>query len=239
MSLLLDAKNVHKTYKLGRVPVPVLRGASLSLKESEWVAILGASGSGKSTLLHLIGGLDKPQDGTITFQGRDISRLGPGGLNRYRARDVGVVFQFYHLLPELDVMGNVLLGAMTQGVLGRKVPAERRERAKELLTTFGLGERLRHKPAQLSGGERQRVAIARALIADPPLLLADEPTGNLDQHTGEGILDALEKVVRPDDPEAPKRAMLMVTHDQQVAERADRVVHMVDGVIVEATASAT
>ena len=238
VSLLLEAKDVHKTYKLGRVPVPVLRGASISLKEGEWVAILGASGSGKSTLLHLIGGLDKPQDGTITFQGRDISRLGPGGLNKYRARDVGIVFQFYHLLPELDVMGNVLLGAMTQGVLGRKVPAERRERARELLTAFGLGERLRHKPAQLSGGERQRVAIARALIADPPLLLADEPTGNLDQHTGEGILDALEKVVRPDDPEAPKRAMLMVTHDQHVAERADRIVHMVDGHIVEAELAA-
>lgn len=233
MSLLLEAKDVHKTYKLGRVPVPVLRGASLSLKAGEWVAILGASGSGKSTLLHLIGGLDKPQDGSIKFEGRDLGKLGPGGLNKYRARDVGIVFQFYHLLPELDVLGNVLLGAMTQGVLGRKVPAERRERAKELLQAFGLGERLRHKPAQLSGGERQRVAIARALIADPPLLLADEPTGNLDQHTGESILDALEKVVRPENGDAPKRALIMVTHDQHVAKRADRVVHMVDGAIVE------
>lgn len=233
MTVLLEARDVHKTYKLGRVPVPVLRGASITLKEGEWVAILGASGSGKSTLLHLIGGLDKPQDGTITFQGRDISRLGPGGLNRYRSRDVGIVFQFYHLLPELDVVGNVLLGAMTQGVLGRRVPAERRTRAKELLAAFGLGERLRHKPAQLSGGERQRVAIARALIADPPLLLADEPTGNLDQTTGEGILEAMEAVVRPEGPDAPKRALLMVTHDPQVARRADRVVRMVDGRIVD------
>lgn len=231
MSVLLEAKDVHKTYKLGRVPVPVLRGASITLKEGEWVAILGASGSGKSTLLHLIGGLDKPQDGTITFQGRDISGLGPGGLNRYRSRDVGIVFQFYHLLPELDVMGNVLLGAMTQGVLGRKVPAERRARAKELLTAFGLGERLRHKPAQLSGGERQRVAIARALIVDPPLLLADEPTGNLDQTTGEGILEAMEAVVRGGGDGA-KRAMLMVTHDPAVAARADRIVRMMDGQIV-------
>jgi len=229
--VLLEAKDVHKTYKLGRVPVPVLRGASITLKEGEWVAILGASGSGKSTLLHLIGGLDKPQDGTITFQGRDISGLGPGGLNRYRSRDVGIVFQFYHLLPELDVMGNVLLGAMTQGVLGRKVPAERRARAKELLTAFGLGERLRHKPAQLSGGERQRVAIARALIVDPPLLLADEPTGNLDQTTGEGILEAMEAVVRGGGDGA-KRAMLMVTHDPAVAARADRIVRMMDGQIV-------
>jgi len=231
VSVLLEAKDVHKTYKLGRVPVPVLRGASITLKEGEWVAILGASGSGKSTLLHLIGGLDKPQDGTITFQGRDISGLGPGGLNRYRSRDVGIVFQFYHLLPELDVMGNVLLGAMTQGVLGRKVPAERRARAKELLTAFGLGERLRHKPAQLSGGERQRVAIARALIVDPPLLLADEPTGNLDQTTGEGILEAMEAVVRGGGDGA-KRAMLMVTHDPAVAARADRIVRMMDGQIV-------
>jgi ABC-type lipoprotein export system ATPase subunit len=239
VTVLLDAKEVHKTYKLGRVPVPVLRGASLTLNAGEWVAILGASGSGKSTLLHLIGGLDKPQDGTIRFEGRDLGKLGPGGLNRYRARDVGIVFQFYHLLPELDVVGNVLLGAMTQGLLGRRAPAERRERARELLAAFGLGQRLRHKPAQLSGGERQRVAIARALIADPPLLLADEPTGNLDQHTGESILDALEKVVRPDNSEAPKRTMLMVTHDRQVARRADRIVHMVDGVIVEGALAAS
>jgi predicted ABC-type transport system involved in lysophospholipase L1 biosynthesis ATPase subunit len=136
-------------------------------------------------------------------------------------------------------VGNVLLGAMTQGLLGRRAPAERRERARELLAAFGLGQRLRHKPAQLSGGERQRVAIARALIADPPLLLADEPTGNLDQHTGESILDALEKVVRPDNSEAPKRTMLMVTHDRQVARRADRIVHMVDGVIVEGALAAS
>ncbi|MFI4882480.1 MAG: ABC transporter ATP-binding protein, partial [Phycisphaerales bacterium JB064] len=118
MSILLEASDVHKTYKLGRVPVPVLRGASITLNEGEWVAILGASGSGKSTLLHLIGGLDKPQKGAIAFQGRNIAKLGAAGLNRYRSRDVGIVFQFYHLLPELDVMGNVLLGAMTQGVLG-------------------------------------------------------------------------------------------------------------------------
>ena len=235
MSTLLEATSVHKTYKLGRVPVPVLRGASLTLQEGEWVAILGASGSGKSTLLHLIGGLDKPQEGTIRYRGRDIGKLGPGGLNRYRSRDVGIVFQFYHLLPELDVLGNVLLGAMTQGVLGRRVPAERRARARELLTTFGLGERLRHKPAQLSGGERQRVAIARALIADPPLLLADEPTGNLDRVTGEGILDALERVVRPAEGGPSRRAMVMVTHDPAVAARADRIVRMMDGVIVQET----
>ena len=235
MTALLVARDVHKTYKLGRVPVPVLRGASLTLHEGEWVAILGASGSGKSTLLHLIGGLDKPQQGSIEFRGRDIGQLGPGGLNRYRSRDVGIVFQFYHLLPELDVLGNVLLGAMTQGVLGRRVPAERRARARELLTTFGLGERLRHKPAQLSGGERQRVAIARALIADPPLLLADEPTGNLDRVTGEGILDALEAVVRPTEAGPTRRAMVMVTHDPAVAARADRIVRMMDGRIVEET----
>jgi len=233
VSVLLEASEVHKTYRLGRVPVPVLRGASLSLKEGEWVAILGASGSGKSTLLHLIGGLDRPQDGTITFRGRSIARLGSGGLNRYRSREVGIVFQFYHLLPELDVLANVLLGAMTQGVLGRRVPGELRERARELLEAFGLGERLRHRPAQLSGGERQRVAIARALIADPPLLLADEPTGNLDQATGASILESIERAVRGPSGQR-RRAVLLVTHDHQVADRADRVVRMVDGRIESA-----
>jgi lipoprotein-releasing system ATP-binding protein len=233
----LRVENLRKTYRLGRVPVPVLHGVDLSLSKGEWVAILGASGSGKSTLLHLAGGLDRPdrpRNGQaaprIVFDGRDITAMGKGELDRYRAREVGFVFQFYHLLPELSVLQNVTVGAMIRhgrfGYLTHRKQAE--ARAQELLTAFGLAHRLRHRPAELSGGERQRVAIARALINEPRLLLADEPTGNLDRATGESILDAL----------AGLRAetgltVLMVTHDERVAERADRVVRLVDGRVAE------
>ena len=233
----LRVENLRKTYRLGRVPVPVLHGVDLSLNKGEWVAILGASGSGKSTLLHLAGGLDRPDRARngqakprIEFDGRDITAMGKGELDRYRAREVGFVFQFYHLLPELSVLQNVTVGAMIRhgrlGYLKQRKPAE--ARATELLTAFGLAHRLRHRPAELSGGERQRVAIARALINSPKLLLADEPTGNLDRTTGESILDAL----------AALRAetgltVLMVTHDERVAERADRVVSLADGRVVE------
>lgn len=230
---LLRVEGLRKTYRLGRVPVPVLHGVDLSLRAGEWVAILGASGSGKSTLLHLAGGLDRPdraRDGAgparIVFDGREVTAMGRAELDRYRAREVGFVFQFYHLLPELSVLQNVTVGSMIRhGRLGYVKHRRRAEgRATELLTAFGLGHRLKHRPAELSGGERQRVAIARALVNEPRLLLADEPTGNLDRATGEAILDTL----------ADLRAragltMLMVTHDERVAERADRVVHLVDG----------
>ncbi len=231
----LRVENLRKTYRLGRVPVPVLHGVDLSLARGEWVAILGASGSGKSTLLHLAGGLDRPDRArngnpapTIRFDGRDITAMGKRDLDRYRAREVGFVFQFYHLLPELSVMQNVTVGAMIRhgrfGYMTQRGQAE--GRARELLGAFGLDHRLRHRPTELSGGERQRVAIARALINQPRLLLADEPTGNLDRATGESILDAL----------AGLRAetgltVLMVTHDERVAERADRVVRLADGLV--------
>jgi len=233
----LRVEHLRKTYRLGRVPVPVLHGVDLSLSKGEWVAILGASGSGKSTLLHLAGGLDRPDKARngqsppkIMFDGRDITAMGKGELDRYRAREVGFVFQFYHLLPELSVLQNVTVGAMIRhGRLGYLTHRKQSEsRAGELLTAFGLSHRLRHRPAELSGGERQRVAIARALINGPRLLLADEPTGNLDRATGESILDTL----------AGLRAetgltVLMVTHDERVAERADRVVRLVDGRVAE------
>ncbi len=229
----LRVTNVRKTYRLGRVPVPVLHGVDMSLRKGEWVAILGASGSGKSTLLHLAGGLDRPDrarngaaPSRIVFDGREITAMGRRELDRYRAREVGFVFQFYHLLPELSVLQNVTVGAMIRhgrvGYVKHRSQAE--ARAGELLNAFGLGHRLRHRPAELSGGERQRVAIARALVNSPRLLLADEPTGNLDRATGESILDAL----------ADLRArtgltVLMVTHDERVAARADRVVRLADG----------
>ncbi len=232
----LLAQHVHKTYRLGRVDVPVLRGASLSVEEGECVAVLGASGSGKSTLLHLLGGLDRPDRagpdvGGVSFEGRSLAACSAGELDRYRNRTVGFVFQFYHLLPELSVVQNAMIPAMV-GV-GRfgwtRAAGEVRKHAEGLLDRFGLGHRTRHRPAELSGGERQRVAIARALINRPRLLLADEPTGNLDAVTGASILDALMDLRREH-----KQTMVLVTHDQRVADRADRIVHLKDGVVVDA-----
>ncbi|MBL0927901.1 MAG: ABC transporter ATP-binding protein [Phycisphaerales bacterium] len=225
---LIAAKDVHKTYRLGRVDVPVLHGVDLSVDEGECVAILGASGSGKSTLLHILGGLDRPDRGrgAVEFRGSPLHGFSAGALDRYRNHAVGFVFQFYHLLPELTVLQNTLLPALVG--LGRLEHARRRgainARAGELLALFGLGHRLNHRPVELSGGERQRVALARALMNQPALLLADEPTGNLDQATGATILDALMGFKREQ-----RQSMVIVTHDPRTAERADRVVRLVDG----------
>lgn len=230
------AREVRKTYRLDRVGVPVLRGASLEVALGQWVCILGASGSGKSTLLHLLGGLDRPDrpqngspEGWIAFRGQRLDRLSVRGLDRFRSRHVGFVFQFYHLLPELTVLENVLAASMVRlglGYVGRR-SAQARARAIELLEMAGLGERLRHRPAELSGGERQRAAITRALINDPDILLADEPTGNLDRATGSRVLDAIDQIRR-----RRGQTIVMVTHDPEVARRADRVVRLQDGRIV-------
>lgn len=226
----IEVTDLRKTYRLGRVDVPVLRGVSLSVASGEWVAILGASGSGKSTLLHLLGGLDRPDSngGSIAYDGRALGGLAAGERNRFRREHVGFVFQFYHLVPELTVLENTLLGAMIRhGRLGyMKEAGGLRGRARELLDKAGLSHRLGHRPAQLSGGERQRVAIARALMNDPPVVLADEPTGNLDQKTGGELLSVFEGM-RGGRP----RTIVMVTHDPKVAARADRVVEMADGLI--------
>ncbi len=229
MPTILDATSVRKTYRLGRHEVPVLRDASISVAEGEWVSIIGSSGSGKSTLLHILGGLDRadPGSGPIRFAGEDLRGFGPGRQNRYRNRDVGFVFQFYHLLPELTVLENAMLPAMV-GV-GRLAWATRRaairDAAAGLLETCGLGHRLGHRPAELSGGERQRVAIARALVNRPRILLADEPTGNLDEATGAGILDLLAA------QHARGLTLLMVTHDAGVAARAGRTVRIANGAV--------
>lgn len=233
-AVVLRAAAVHKTYRLGRVDVPVLKGASIDVREHEWVAVLGASGSGKSTLLHLLGGLDRPDPtngGSVAFHGRAVQEMSNRALNHYRNASVGFVFQFYHLLPELTVLENTLIPAMVLHKRWgfRRRRAELTKRADELLGAFGLGHRLRHRPAELSGGERQRVAIARAIINDPPMLLADEPTGNLDRKTGEAILDLITQ-----HRHQTGRTIVMVTHDAEVAARADRVVHLADGRVVEA-----
>ncbi|MEM7227765.1 MAG: ABC transporter ATP-binding protein [Planctomycetota bacterium] len=228
---LIEGESLHKTYQMGRVDVPVLRGASIHVREGEWVAVLGASGSGKSTLLHLLGDLDRPDPdaGIIRFEGNTIQDKSNRRRNHFRNREVGFVFQFYHLLPELTVIENTMLPSLVG--LNRFKYYPRREalrtRAKELLTSFGLDHRFSHRPRELSGGERQRVAIARALMNEPAVLLADEPTGNLDEHTGGEILDLLAEQHRAG------LTVVMVTHDVSIANRADRVVELRGGQVVE------
>ena len=225
---ILKAEGLHKSYRMGATEVKVLKGVNLNVKKGEFVAIIGASGSGKSTLLHILGALDKPTRGVVTFEKRDLSRLRAGELNRLRNRMVGFVFQFYHLLDELTVLENVFLPAMTgRSIIGwLACRRQAKNRAKELLAQLGLAERTKHKPYQLSGGERQRVAIGRALMNEPRLLLADEPTGNLDSATGNGILEVLEKLNKAG------QTVVMVTHDERIAQRAGRIVTLVDGKIV-------
>ena len=294
---VLEASGLKKTYRMGSVPVQVLKDASIEVRDGEWLAILGASGSGKSTLLHLLGGLDlpDPDGGVVSHRGRTVSSLRGAGLNRYRNRDIGFVFQFYHLLPELSVLENAMLPCMvppsrmraslplvsaaagatigalagwflgdvalpaadaatptmlgviaaTWAVVGAalgvlcfqiiRVVVDRMRlksdssatETRRTLEDFGLLHRLKHRPSQLSGGERQRTAIARALGNEPRILLADEPTGNLDANTGREILDLLKK--RHDSG----LTIVMVTHDPKVAAYADRVVRIEDGRVLE------
>jgi lipoprotein-releasing system ATP-binding protein len=224
---LLESRDLHKTYQLGRIDVPVLKGCSMHVNRGEFLAIRGSSGSGKSTLLHVLGGLDRPDPdgGEVLHDGAPLAGRSERHLNRYRARTIGFVFQFYHLLPELTVLENAMLPGLVPGGIGGG-PAKRR--ATMLLDRFGLSHRLNHRPRELSGGERQRNAIARALANDPEVLLADEPTGNLDEHTGSEILDLLCEA--HDDG----LTILMVTHDGQIADRADRAIQLVDGVLAAA-----
>ncbi len=224
---ILKAEGLYKSYRMGAAKVRVLKGVELAVKKGEFVAIVGASGSGKSTLLHILGALDKPDKGVVKFKGRDLSRHSGGELNRFRNKMVGFVFQFYHLLDELSVLENIFLPVMAgKSVIGWFACRRwAKRRAIELLEQLGLSERVKHKPYQLSGGERQRVAIGRALMNEPRLLLADEPTGNLDSATGNGILDVLEKL------NSLGQTIVMVTHDERIAQRAERIVTLVDGKI--------
>ncbi|MCK4293725.1 MAG: ABC transporter ATP-binding protein [Planctomycetes bacterium] len=224
---IIRADGLYKSYRMGATQVNVLKGLDLAVERGEFVAIIGASGSGKSTLLHILGALDKPNRGVVEFEGRDLDKQSGRELNRFRNKMVGFVFQFYHLLDELNVLENVFLPAMASksvvGWFGCRKWAK--NRAGELLVRLGLGERAGHKPYQLSGGERQRVAIARALMNEPRLLLADEPTGNLDSATGNGILDTLEELNRAG------QTVVMVTHDERIARRAGRIIILADGKI--------
>jgi lipoprotein-releasing system ATP-binding protein len=217
---MLSAKGIHKTYTLGQRSLEVLRGVDLELERGDFVALRGASGAGKSTLLHLLGGIDSPTQGEVHLAGRNLAQLSRRDLARLRNQEVGFIFQAYYLLPELDALENVCLPAR----MARTPAAAAEARGRELLARVGLKDRVEHKPYELSGGEQQRVAIARALINEPDLILADEPTGNLDSHTGAEIIDLLCAL-----RDEKQTTLVMATHDARVAARAPKVLEIVDG----------
>ena len=219
---LLTACALTKSYTLGKRTLEVLRSVSLEVARGDFLALRGASGAGKSTLLHLLGGLDTPNTGEIFFAGKNLAKLSESALTQFRNHKVGFVFQAYHLLPELDALENVCLPAR----MARLPVGDVEKRGRDLLARVGLGERVEHRPYELSGGEQQRVAIARALINSPELLLADEPTGNLDSHTGEEIIELLCSLRA-----ASNTTLIIATHDAHVAARAPRVIELVDGTI--------
>lgn len=212
---------VKKTYQLGKIEVPVLRGIDLQIKNGEFIAIMGPSGSGKSTLMNLIGCLDRPTNGKIIIHNKDINKVSDRELAHFRGKEIGFVFQTFNLINRMNALKNVELPLVYQKVSKRK----RKAIAKELLDLVGLGDRMNHKPNELSGGQCQRVAIARALANDPPLLLADEPTGNLDTKASLEIMQIFKKL------HADGRTIIMVTHDPEIAEYADRIVRVRDGMI--------
>jgi len=217
---LLSARNLIKSYTMGNRVLEVLRGVDLEIGRHEFLALQGASGAGKSTLLHLIGALDSPNSGEILFGGQDIAAFSESDLSRFRNRRIGFVFQAYHLLPELTALENVCLPAR----IGRISSGAAEKRGFALLEQVGLKERVEHKPYELSGGEQQRVAVARALISEPELVLADEPTGNLDSKTGAEIIELLTNLCVKG-----QTTLVIATHDANVAARAQRIVNLVDG----------
>lgn len=225
MEKVIVCKDVHKVYNLGtKAEVKALNGISLEIKKSERIAIIGPSGCGKSTLLHLLGCLDRPTSGKILFKGRDVSRLSDDELARIRREQIGFVFQFFYLIPTLTALENVMLPMAFAGV-GKK---EREKRARELLELVGLEKRMQHRRSELSGGEAQRVAIARAMANNPEIILADEPTGNLDSRSGKEIIDTLIKL-----NEEKGVTLVIVTHDQSIAKKAKRIIYLKDGKIVK------
>lgn len=221
--VLVDIKEATKVYKLGRQDVAALRGATLQIREGEFVAIVGPSGSGKSTLLQLIGALDAPTQGAVLVDGTDLRKLSDSRLAQFRAQTIGFVFQFFYLQPFLSLESNIEVPAMFVGTSRSR----RRQRVLELADRTGLTDRLKHYPKELSGGQMQRAAIARALVNSPKLLLADEPTGNLDRKNSRAIIDLFEAV-----RDTLGATVVIVTHDQEVAARADRIISVDDGLVV-------
>jgi putative ABC transport system ATP-binding protein len=223
VATIVEAVNLKKTYRLGKVPVNALRGVNLRVESGDFLAVLGPSGSGKSTLLSLIGALDKPTEGKMIIEGVDVSTLNDDQLADLRRR-IGFVFQFFNLIPRFTARENVELSMAIAGLNG----ADRRKRAEDLLETVGLRERMNHKPAELSGGEQQRVAIARALANNPKFLLMDEPTGNIDSKAAGEIIGLIKKLNKD-----KAVTVIMVTHDQRLAGQSKRIVQMFDGLIVQ------
>jgi len=224
MPLVIDCRQVTRTYDQGPETLTIFSDISLEVSAGETVAIVGSSGAGKTTLLNLLGGLDRPSSGQIHICGEDIHRLSEAGRARFRNGHLGFVYQFHHLLPEFTALENVMMPC----ALGGQSLAVARQKAEALLVRVGLGERLKHKPSELSGGERQRVAIARALVNEPHCVLMDEPTGNLDEHTGEGIRALIEDL-----REQSGIAFVMVTHDMRMARSLGRVLRLEQGRLVQ------
>jgi putative ABC transport system ATP-binding protein len=225
MELLIQFKDVHKTYDMGQAQVKALDGISIEIRQGDYLAVMGPSGSGKSTLMNLIGCLDSPTAGSYRLKGLEIGTLGDDELARIRNREIGFIFQTFNLLPRTDALQNVELPLIYSGISRR----ERRERATHALEAVGLGDRMHHRPNEMSGGQRQRVAIARALVNNPSILLADEPTGNLDSRTGEEIMALVDKL------HADGNTLILVTHEDDLAKRAARVIRLRDGRIVSDT----
>jgi len=219
---LLEAKGLKKTYRMGRVLVSALQGITFDVPEGEFVAVFGPSGSGKSTLLHVLGGLDRPDEGEVSVDGVSLSTLNDNALAEVRLRKIGFVFQFFNLLPRLTALRNVEL-PLTLADLSEK---ESIEKAKDMLKLVGLEDRMNHRPSEMSGGEQQRIAIARALINDPKIVLADEPTGNLDTTTGGEIVRLMKQLNKE-----KRQTFVVVTHDPTIAETADKILYLKDGMI--------
>jgi putative ABC transport system ATP-binding protein len=224
MNTLIEIRDLSKVYERGRQKVEVLHHINLDIAEGDFLALMGPSGSGKTTLLNLVGGLDTPSGGSISVAGQRIDQLGPGALARWRASNVGFVFQFYNLMPMLSAQRNVELPLL----LTKLSAAQRRKNAAIALQLVGLAERTSHKPSELSGGQQQRVAIARAIVSDPSLLVCDEPTGDLDRQSAEEVLGLLRQLNREHG-----KTIVMVTHDPKAAEYADHTLHLDKGTLVE------
>lgn len=221
MQSVIKIENIEKNYKMGKIVVPALKGVDVDIKRGEYVAIVGPSGSGKSTLMHILGCLDTPTNGSYNLNDEKVSGMAKRKLAAIRNKEIGFIFQTFNLLPHLNILKNVEMPLMYYGIGRRK----RKEMAKKVLVDVGLGDRLKHKPSELSGGQRQRVAIARAIVNNPSIILADEPTGNLDTTSGSDILSIFS------DLHKKGHTVIMVTHDPKVAKQANRVITIVDGLI--------
>ncbi|WP_121989796.1 ABC transporter ATP-binding protein [Nitrospira lenta] len=220
---MIRITNLHKSFTMGSQELTVLKGIDLEIPRGQMVAIVGASGAGKSTMLHIMGMLDRPTTGTVYFDNQDLFKMSEAQQAEFRNRRIGFVFQFHHLLPEFTALENACMPALIQ----RRPIEEIEQEATTLLQEVGLGQRLHHKPGELSGGEQQRVAVARALLQKPDLVLADEPTGNLDTHTGESLFGLLRDLNR-----TRKTTFVIVTHNDKLSAQSDRIIHMQDGMIV-------